>query len=155
MALTDLGRELITRGMENLGASLSLLEEMVHECRSDEEIARKMEVYANAAATFTRSPVFVYVSITAHGKFGKSWRELLTISREMFGKMQRWQAAGYTAVAFQRGNKSCWPVTDTFNMATSKARYMGDWTALNDMVSVYCRGGVIEDPKAEEVETND
>lgn len=147
-----MGRKLIDNGIENLGASLSILEELIAVGKTDDEIARRMEAYAAAIATFTRCSSFTNISISAAGKFTLGWRPLLEIAREMYRKLVRWHAAGYDYVIFVRGNKSCWPAKDDSDVSswTHKARLTGCWETLDSMVSVYCRGGVIEDPAAEQ-----
>lgn len=156
MALTPIGRRMIDNGIENLGAALALLEEMTGEGRSDEEIARRMEVFANAIALFTRCSTFTNISISAHGKFGLTWRQMLTIAREMYTKMAGWHAAGYLYVSFQAGNKSCWPSKQEAVQQRFKYGFIGSWSTLEWMVSVYCRGGVIDNPAlTQEATAND
>lgn len=145
--ITPLGRDLVDTGMESLGAALSLLSEMVSEGKTDEEISGRLRAYACALAQFTRCSTFTDITACPGGKFKRGWRELLDITRDMYQKMRQWHAAGYDHIAFQYGNTSCRPsLTNESSRSNGMVLYVGQWSALDKMVSVYCRGGRIEDP---------
>jgi hypothetical protein len=146
MAITALGRRMIDEGIENLGSALRLLDELVHEGRSDADIANRMEAFAIAVAVFTRRSSWYKNDyhtqlLKPAGKFNKTWRELLEIALAMYQTMRRWHADGYDYINFYQNNSHCYPCTE--NEQDTRKQYTGSWSTLDKMISVYCHGGAL------------
>jgi hypothetical protein len=158
--VSDIMSKLQPMQLENLERAVSTLDDWANRGMTDEEIARRLESYANMLSLFTGNPVYVNDSIVPRRKFGRNWRQLLDTAVLMLARTRGWFDRGFNQIEFEYGNRSCRPVTEHLKLRYSRGRFasdlrwIGDWNVLDRMVSVYHHNGVIEEPTAEQTEVS-